>query len=286
MTMSGTKAAAIIVLLLSSAEAAIVRADSLGLTPAADVANRSGLLSLPAPIAWGIGITALLMLVTLPWPRPARAAKQNGVTTVEVRPPSASGELGTALRAAIAIVLAACALAARPLPPRASVSSSGSVGAGALAPFQVALPDIAPSLQAMYRDLQRGVLEAEQASTAAGQWPEIATLVAQGTPPFAPSPAHRVAYVWTLRADGAGVSYLGVAPAGSDAPSLLLSILDPSTHPDAPGATHRLSHGPSMRVSVWFRPAGIAAPPPTGVVTRPAAERWMQIVAPDDASAP
>ncbi len=276
--------------LLSATGAVVARADSLGLglTPASGTEPTAGLVGVPPPsLAYGAAIAALLTFATLAFPRTRRAVSRNGVLTVEVLPPSASRELGRAFRAALAIMLTAFALATvRTVSSTTSADPAPGVSVGTLAPFQVAVADVSPSLQAMYRDVQSGLAETERRQTTVGRWPEVSTLAAAGVPPFATSPATPAVYAWSLYADGAGVSYLGVPAPGSTAPPILLAIIDPATQPDARGETHRLGDGSTVRIAVWFRPAGVAAAMPTGVVVRPERERWMQIVAAAGAEPP
>jgi hypothetical protein len=277
------------VVLLSLTGAVVAGADTLGLglDPASGNEPAPGFLgALPLPLAYGAAIAAFLTFATLVFPRARRAESRNGIMTVEVLPPSASRELGRAFRAALAIMLTVFALATvRAVPLPAGGDPMPGVSAGTLAPFQVAVADVSPSLQAVYREVQNGLAETARMRTTIGRWPEVSTLVAEGVPPFATPPAVRAVYAWSLYADGAGVSYLGVPARGSTAPPILLAISDPATQPDALGETHRLGDGSTIRISVWFRPAGVAAAPPTGVVVRPEQERWMQIVPPAGAKA-
>ena len=71
----------------------------------------------------------------------------------------------------------------------------------------------------MFRELQVGLLEAETMRSAAGEWPTIATLAAEGIEPFAPNPALKgSSYTWQLIRDGRFVNYVGI-PATTPAPS-------------------------------------------------------------------
>jgi hypothetical protein len=253
----------------------VAYADTLGLSaPSAD-APAPPLAALPAFVPYALALAALAILSTAARRRP-REHRADGVTTVRVRPPSQRGEAGMVLRIGLAIALGALAVAvasaraSRPLVAPVAV-------AGKLAPFQIAYRDVAPSLQESYRTVRVGLVAAERRRAASGRWPDVAALAAEGVAPFAPSPSAANERVWTLHSDDAGTTYVGVPVPPSDAPALLIAIVDPARG-DAPGDAHRLPDGTTVRVSLWFRPGGVALAAPSGVVTKPETERWMQIV--------
>src|SRR5437764_972932 len=59
--------------------------------------------------------------------------------------------------------------------------------AGDLPLFQVRFRDSSPTVQRMYREMEEGLLEAERRRAATKTWPAVATLAAEGIPPFAPA---------------------------------------------------------------------------------------------------
>src|SRR5579863_4854269 len=170
---------------------------------------------------------------------------------------------------------------------------SGSRGCGAgeardLMPYQRLFRTLGGEDQRLFRELQEGLIEAENARSAARSWPAPAALAAQGIPPFADVPARggRRRYRWELRQEGLIVNYLGV-PADRRDPAFLLLVQEPDPQvPAAGGASpagggmpasgaaagsgtslaaqatdeihHRLADGPLLHVSTWMRepPAG------------------------------
>ncbi len=179
---------------------------------------------------------------------------------------------------------------------------AGAVGAAAserdLMPYQKLFRDCDSVAQRMFRELQEGLLEAENRRSATAAWPSPQDLAAAGVPPFADrAGGRRGAYRWELRRAGLAVNYLGV-PQGGGAQFLLL-IQEPD--PLAPDATappagapipatdevhQRLADGTLLHVSTWMRvgsaaaaaaPAPAAAPP--GVLAMPAEVGWTQILA-------
>lgn len=206
-----------------------------------------------------------------------------GIRTVEVLPPSASGETRLVLRASAAIVFGALFVIGL---HAGSPSPGGGPRAGDLAPFQILFRDAPATVQLMFRELQEGVREAENTRAAGKRWPAVETLAAQGIPPFASDAVVQPAYRWHLVQDGVYVNYLGVPAPGASAPVFLVLIQEPepgsvdafaaSTPPDE--VHHRLADGTPLLVSIWFRAGG--APSPDGVViTRPFAEGWTQVLA-------
>jgi hypothetical protein len=205
------------------------------------------------------------------------------IRTEEVLPPSASGETRLVLRAAAAIVFGSLfliGLHARDAGP------GGGPRAGDLAPFQILFRDAPAPVQLMFRELQEGVTEAENARAAVGRWPATETLAAQGVPPFAGAAVATPAYRWRLVRDGVYVNYLGAPAPGSSAATFLVLIQEPDPGSVEPAAAapppdelhHRLADGTRLQVSIWFRPSGSLAP--DGVaITRPFVEGWTQVLA-------
>jgi hypothetical protein len=206
-----------------------------------------------------------------------------GVRTVEVLPPSASGETRLVLRASAAIVFGALFVIGLHTD---NAGPGGGPQAGDLAPFQVLFRDAPPAVQLMFRELQEGVREAENGRAADKRWPAVETLAAQGIPPFASDAVAKPVYRWRLVQDGVYVNYLGVPAPGSAAADFLVLIQEPEPGSVDPVATstpsdevhHRLTDGTLLQVSIWFR-AG-SWPGPDGVaITRPFAEGWTQVLA-------
>ena len=178
-----------------------------------------------------------------------------GIRTVEVLPPSASGETRLVLRASAAIVFGALFVIGL---HAGSAGPGGGPQAGDLAPFQILFRDAPPAVQLMFRELQEGVREAENARAAGKRWPAVETLAAQGIPPFASDAVAKPAYRWRLVQDGVYVNYLGVPAPGASAPVFSSSSKSPSRAPSTPVAAstppdevhHRLTDG---TLAPWSR---------------------------------
>lgn len=196
---------------------------------------------------------------------------------VEVRPPSARGELANVARFAMVVVIGVWMYLATDSGPL----GGGGAGTRHLLPFQALVQDRAPSDQRMFRELQEGLLEAERRRADRGTWPEVSSLAADGIPPFAVDPTNKGAqYDWRLMANGTLVNYLGL-PKGPDAPAWLLLVQEPE--PGAPPDParedeehHKLITGVMLHVSTWVRTDARV----TGRITRtPQAEGWTQLYA-------
>jgi hypothetical protein len=134
-------------------------------------------------------------------------------------------------------------------------SRQSSIG---VLPYQRLIRDASPAEQRIYRELQEGLLEAERMRAQTGQWPDVASLAAEGIPPFAPDPTQKIAYKWTSVRQDWAINYLGI-PADSAAPAWVLVILEPE--PGAPAdpapndeTHHRLLDGTTLHVSIWNIP--------------------------------
>jgi uncharacterized protein DUF6162 len=199
------------------------------------------------------------------------------IRTVEVLPPSAHGETRLVLRAAATVLFGALFVIGL---HSGNGGPEDGVRTGDLLPFQVLFRDASAPIQRMYREMQEGVLEAENARAATKQWPEVETLEAEGIPPFAlASPSYR----WRLVRDGVFVNYVGMPAPTSDGPAFLALIQEPDpgyvdTAPAAPDEVHhRLTDGTLLHVSIWFRPAAPAGPADR-VLTQPSATGWTQVL--------
>jgi len=231
------------------------------------------------------------------------STSQPAVRTVEIAPPSARAETWNVLRAAALIVLATWIYIADTAAPAASGAGSGAAGwpgevgapgqAGAaggsataggagggaaggggeardLMPYQRLFRSLGGEDQRLFRELQEGLLEAENVRSSTRRWPAPAALAARGIPPFADAAGRggRRLYRWQLRQDGLIVNYLGT-PADRRDPAFLLLVQEPD--PGAPGGAaapgvqatdevhHRLADGTLLHVSVWLREALAAA---------------------------
>jgi hypothetical protein len=204
----------------------------------------------------------------------------------EIHPPSVRAETLNVLKAAGAVVLIVAAYVLRPA--LAGGVESEAVRGGALLPYQRLASDAASPEQRLFRELREGLLESERLRSVSGQWPDVATLSAEGIPPFAPDPTRKAAYTWTSVRQDWVVNYLGV-PSDPAAPAWVLVILEPE--PGVPPDTapndethHRLPDGTTLHVSIWNTPeqtrrTGFAA------LRLPQNEGWTQLLVGDTASA-
>jgi hypothetical protein len=249
------------------------------------------------------------------------SVSQPAVRTVEIAPPSARGETWNVLRAAALIVLATwiyIADTAAPAGSRAGAAAPGETVAGAggaagriggpgggdardLMPYQRLFRGLGGDDQRLFRELQEGLLEAENVRSSTRRWPAPGTLAARGIPPFADAAGRggRRLYRWQLRQEGLIVNYLGI-PADRRDPAFLLLVQEPDAGAPADGSQatdevhHRLADGTLLHVSVWLRQAmaaagraGAAGPPAVaddpgrdpGVIAVPYARGWTQVLA-------
>lgn len=261
---------------------------------------------------------------------------QPAVRTVEIEPPSARAESWNVLRAAALIVLATWIYIADTAAPAGSgaggAAPGGSrpgIGAGGrgspggpggdvardLMPYQRLFRGLGGEDQRLFRELQEGLLEAENVRSSTRRWPAPGTLAGRGVPPFADGAGRggRRLYRWQLRQEGPIVNYLGL-PADRRDPAFLLLVQepDPGATPGSPpgsppggpagGAAgaqatdevhHRLADGTLLHVSVWLREspsaaAGAGAAGPSvgvddpgreaGVIAVPYARGWTQVL--------
>ncbi|MFN7973387.1 MAG: hypothetical protein U0166_13740 [Acidobacteriota bacterium] len=157
----------------------------------------------------------------------------------------------------------------------------GSSGQAALFPYQRLFRDAPAPVQRMFRQMQEGLLEAENVRASKGAWPEAHALAADGIPPFAPDPGAGV-YAWRKQQDGPVVNYIGV-PADGKRPAFLLFVQEPE-----PGdLSHlqmttldeehqRLPGGMVIHVSFWMKDelAGVGE----GVVKSALNDGWFQVL--------
>src|SRR5262245_36791577 len=141
------------------------------------------------------------------------------IRSVEVHPPSRTREVRTLFRTLAAIVFGALLVIGLRW-------QAGRAAGADLMPFQRLFASVDPGLQRAYRELQEGLIEAENARAETRAWPAPAALAEQGVPPFAPDPTRKERYAWSLTRDGLNVSYRGI-PERDGAPELLAWIQEP-----------------------------------------------------------
>jgi hypothetical protein len=203
---------------------------------------------------------------------------------VEVRPLSAQAELGYVVRFSMVVMIGVWMFLAT---DSATFRDAGSTSRHLL-PFQVLIQDRPPIEQRMFRELQEGLLEAETRRADRGTWPAVASLAADGIPPFALDPTAKGGpYDWRLMASGTLVNYLGL-PKRPDAPAWLVLVQEPE--PGAPPDParedeehHRLITGDMLHVSTWVRADARVA---NRITRAPQAEGWTQLYAVGPSLAP
>ncbi|MBV8199488.1 MAG: hypothetical protein JOZ15_02585 [Acidobacteria bacterium] len=165
-----------------------------------------------------------------------------------------------------------------------ATGTDGGAEARDLLPYQRLFRTLDGEDQRLFREMQEGLLEAENVRSSSRRWPAPAALAAQGVPPFADAPGRggRRLYRWQLRQRGPIVNYLGL-PADARDPALLLLVQEPDPQALAAGqgagtlaqATdevhHRLADGTLLHVSTWMRAAPAPQGAPAAVAGAPAA---------------
>lgn len=202
-------------------------------------------------------------------------------TTVRIEPLLMRGEFGNVVRVEMIVVMVVLLYVSATVRP-------AFTGARHLLPFQAVIRDRPGVEQRMFRELQEGLLEAENARARSGAWPSVTALADEGIPPFARDPTAKGArYTWHVVRAGMSVNYIGI-PDQPDALAWLLLIQEPT--PGAPPDQakddeehHRLSDGTVLHVSTWNHPEGGRVEP--RFVRVPQAEGWMQLYAVDPAAA-
>ena len=162
----------------------------------------------------------------------------------------------------MAIVLVVAAYVFRPaigvLTPEQSSSLQPAQSPNYLLPYQKLIADAPQAEQRIFRELQEGLLEAERVRAETGRWPDVATLAAEGVPPFAADPTQKIGYTWTSVRQDWATNYLGVPrdPA-QKAWALVILEPEPGAPPDPAPADethHRLPDGTTLHVSIWNIP--------------------------------
>jgi hypothetical protein len=195
---------------------------------------------------------------------------------VRVEPLSARAELGSVIRVGMVVIVGAWMFLATD-----SSRFRDTAATQHLLPFQRLVQDRPSSDQRMFLELQEGLLEAESRRATSGVWPDVATLAADGIPPFAFDPTEKGAhYTWRLIQNGVYANYLGL-PRESGAPAWLLLVLEPEPggSPDPAREDeehHRLGTGAMLHVSTWV---GGDVKAPDRIIRTPQAEGWTQLYA-------
>jgi hypothetical protein len=261
-------------------------------------------------------------------------ASRPAVRTVEIGPPSARAETWNVLRAGALIALvtwiyivdttepdgsgaglkggagAAAASVAAAATGTTAAATRGGAEARDLLPYQRLFRTLEGEDQRLFRELQEGLIEAENVRSSARRWPAPAALAAQGIPPFADAPGRggRRNYRWQLRQEGLIVNYLGM-PADARDPAFLLLVQEPDPRAPAAGPAqpasagagapargteaasaasgvlaqttdevhHRLPDGTLLHVSTWML-AGAASRDDPGLIAEPYARGWNQLL--------
>ena len=166
------------------------------------------------------------------------------MTTVEVRPPSASQESVQVLESIVLIAIVALLVgsAGRPRGPAMN----------AMASFQVRFQAQEQEVQRTYRELTTALEDIVRMRSASGKWPEVAALASELVEPFA-GPRK-----WELKSENGVLNYVGRGGAG---PEFLLCVIEPP--PGAGAAGHlagpldefhrRLADGTVLHTGVWYR---------------------------------
>ena len=197
------------------------------------------------------------------------------IRTVEVKPPSALSEGPGVLRIAFFIVIFSLLAVFRQ-------SGAPASEQGDLLPYQALFKDLPPADQRLFRQLQEGLVEAENLRAQTGRWPTVEALAGDGVPPFAADPLDREGYTWTLFRAGLNVNYVGTPSPTSGRPQFLLEALEPDLSVPQPTARvpvdethHTLSDGTNLHVRIWMR---ADRRPVTAVAQVPLAEGWTQLL--------
>jgi hypothetical protein len=161
------------------------------------------------------------------------------------------------------------------------VTFRSSSESGALLPYQILARDLVLADQAMFTTLKTGILDLEAVRAETGRWPEPDQVL--GLPRAAPGGegAGTPSYVWSRRAQGIIVNYLG-RPEGADSSAAWLVVYR-EPDPGAPADTapndeehHRLPDGTVQHVSIWMRRFGARVP--DDFLPQPEVAGWTQVL--------
>ena len=208
----------------------------------------------------------------------ATAAVYPPVRDVEIAALSPRAELLTVVRAAVAVVFGVWLyLANQPASPDGAAPQRKN-----LLPFQALIQDRSEDEQRMFRTLQVALIEAQNARSVTGRWPDVKAMADDGIEPFAIDPTNKGSnYSWRMLRNGLSTNYLGL-PDRAAAPAWLLMVQEPD--PSAPMEAFqndeehaRLVDGTLLHVSIWQHARGASVP--AAPVRVPQAEGWTQLFA-------
>jgi hypothetical protein len=206
------------------------------------------------------------------WFGPATAS--DGVVTVEVRASSSGEEESWVFLTAAFICLCVIYVFIFQLYDGTRVTTLNTA-----LPYQVLFRDLPGAEQRTFRQMQEGMVDALRARAAAGAWPRVADLAADGVPPFAADPVDKLGLQWSERRDGLVTQYMA-RPTQPDAPAFLILIVEPD-----PGASEApavideehsaLPNGTVVHITYWKRVPPVV--PDSGLIADPALQGWQQI---------
>jgi hypothetical protein len=204
---------------------------------------------------------------------------RSAIRTEEVVPPSQRDDGSWVFLAAMAIVV--CVIYIIGFERGGPVGGNAAAPAQALLPYQVLFRDLPGTEQRMFRAMQEGLGEALRTRGSTQNWPAVATLSADGVPPFAPDVLDRSGLRWELRSTAFLYQYVGVPSATRAAPAFMISIVEPEpiigekAIPGVVDEEHQvLPDGLLLHITYWKRGAvGIGA----GPITDPSLAGWTQI---------
>ena len=206
----------------------------------------------------------------------ARKALPRAIRTVEVEPPSRSGEMEWVCNAAVFVVLVVIYVIAFQ-----TYGGPQRDAAASMLPYQVLFRDLPGTDQRVFRAMQEGTTEALRTRANTGAWPSVDDLATAGVPPFAPDVLDRLHLAWTGRRDGPVVEYVGVPGVDAAQPGFLVLIQEPPPvggEQPTPGVVdeeHQLLPGNKLlHVTYWTR---TPAPSSADMVIDPALAGWKQI---------
>lgn len=207
------------------------------------------------------------------------AAPRPAIRTEEVIPPSQRDDGSWVFLAAMAIVV--CVIYIIGFERGGPAGRNAGAQARALLPYQTLFRDLPSVEQRVFRAMQEGLGEALRTRGSTQAWPAVATLAAQGVPPFAPDVLDRSALRWELRSTALLYQYVGIPSASREAPAFMISIVEPEPitgEKPIPGVVDEehqvLPDGLLLHITYWKRRAdGIG----TGPITEPSLAGWTQI---------
>jgi hypothetical protein len=206
---------------------------------------------------------------------PLRTDVHPGIRTIELRGPSAREEALGLYRALSVVAFASLLLVGRHWDEGKPSQSALLMQATA---YQRRFSELAPAEQRLFRQLQEGLTEVENARPALPDWPPPQALADQGIPPFAADPLVP-GMQWTLHRMGPTTVYLGM-PAAPGKPAWLMHLQESADPPDTPQdeTHHKLSTGLVLHVSLWELEGGRVDAAAEATLERPYLGNWKQIL--------